>query len=113
MARLAGPLIRITAMAAWPAPEATAKMVLSLATARPHLRGRPGETGGENGAMADPATLPRPANLLRQETSPYLLQHADNPVHWRPWGPAALAEAQATNRPILLSIGYAACHWCH
>ncbi len=52
-------------------------------------------------------------NLLRNETSPYLLQHADNPVHWRPWGPEALAEAHATNRPILLSIGYAACHWCH
>ncbi|MGH7154842.1 MAG: thioredoxin domain-containing protein, partial [Acetobacteraceae bacterium] len=53
------------------------------------------------------------ANLLRYSTSPYLLQHADNPVHWRPWGPAALEEAQATNKPILLSIGYAACHWCH
>ncbi len=53
------------------------------------------------------------ANLLRLETSPYLLQHADNPVHWRPWGPAALAEARALNRPILLSVGYAACHWCH
>ena len=52
-------------------------------------------------------------NLLRLQTSPYLLQHADNPVHWRPWGPDALAEARATNRPILLSIGYAACHWCH
>jgi uncharacterized protein YyaL (SSP411 family) len=52
-------------------------------------------------------------NLLRQQTSPYLLQHAENPVHWRPWGPDALAEARATNRPILLSIGYAACHWCH
>jgi uncharacterized protein len=57
--------------------------------------------------------MAEPANLLRRETSPYLLQHADNPVHWRPWGPAALAEAQETNRPILLSIGYAACHWCH
>ena len=54
-----------------------------------------------------------PGNLLRHETSPYLLQHADNPVHWRPWGAAALAEAAATDRPILLSIGYAACHWCH
>ena len=53
------------------------------------------------------------ANLLRHETSPYLLQHADNPVHWRPWGAAALEEARETNRPILLSIGYAACHWCH
>ena len=53
------------------------------------------------------------ANLLGAEQSPYLLQHADNPVHWRPWGHAALAEAAASNRPILLSIGYAACHWCH
>jgi uncharacterized protein len=52
-------------------------------------------------------------NLLRHETSPYLLQHADNPVAWRPWGAKALAEARDTNRPILLSIGYAACHWCH
>ena len=52
-------------------------------------------------------------NLLRHETSPYLLQHADNPVHWHGWSGEALAAAQATNRPILLSIGYAACHWCH
>jgi len=52
-------------------------------------------------------------NLLRHEASPYLLQHKDNPVHWRPWGRAALAEAQAANKPILLSVGYAACHWCH
>jgi uncharacterized protein YyaL (SSP411 family) len=52
-------------------------------------------------------------NLLARETSPYLLQHADNPVHWRPWGPEALAAAKAANKPILLSVGYAACHWCH
>jgi uncharacterized protein YyaL (SSP411 family) len=52
-------------------------------------------------------------NLLGQETSPYLLQHKDNPVHWRPWGDAALTEAKAQNKPILLSVGYAACHWCH
>ncbi|MGE3936175.1 MAG: thioredoxin domain-containing protein [Rhodospirillaceae bacterium] len=52
-------------------------------------------------------------NRLGAETSPYLLQHADNPVHWRPWDEAALAEAKAADRPILLSIGYAACHWCH
>ncbi len=52
-------------------------------------------------------------NLLSQETSPYLLQHQDNPVHWRAWGPDALAEAKAANKPILLSVGYAACHWCH
>ena len=57
-------------------------------------------------------TLPD-ANLLADAASPYLLQHAGNPVHWRPWGPEALAEARRTDRPILLSIGYAACHWCH
>jgi len=52
-------------------------------------------------------------NRLGDETSPYLLQHKDNPVHWRPWGEEALAEARATAKPILLSVGYAACHWCH
>jgi uncharacterized protein len=52
-------------------------------------------------------------NRLAHETSPYLLQHQHNPVDWWPWGPDALAEAQRTNRPILLSVGYAACHWCH
>ena len=52
-------------------------------------------------------------NRLAHETSPYLLQHKDNPVHWWAWGPEALAEAQRTGKPILLSIGYAACHWCH
>jgi uncharacterized protein YyaL (SSP411 family) len=52
-------------------------------------------------------------NRLGSETSPYLLQHKDNPVHWWPWGPAALVEARRTGKPILLSVGYAACHWCH
>lgn len=52
-------------------------------------------------------------NLLAQETSPYLLQHANNPVAWFPWGDAALEKARKENKPILLSIGYAACHWCH
>jgi hypothetical protein len=52
-------------------------------------------------------------NLLAQQTSPYLRLHKDNPVDWRPWGPEALAEAQQKNKPILLSIGYTACHWCH
>ena len=51
--------------------------------------------------------------MLSGETSPYLLQHADNPVHWHPWGPEALARAEAEDKPILLSVGYAACHWCH
>ena len=52
-------------------------------------------------------------NLLGQETSPYLLQHAENPVHWHPWGAEALAGRSGATSPILLSIGYAACHWCH
>ncbi len=52
-------------------------------------------------------------NRLAEETSPYLLQHAGNPVDWYPWGAEALARARDENRPILLSIGYAACHWCH
>ena len=53
------------------------------------------------------------ANRLAAETSPYLKQHADNPVEWFPWGEEALALARAGDRPILLSIGYSACHWCH
>jgi uncharacterized protein YyaL (SSP411 family) len=53
------------------------------------------------------------SNRLAAETSPYLLQHAHNPVDWYPWGPDALARAVAADRPIFLSIGYAACHWCH
>ena len=52
-------------------------------------------------------------NRLADETSPYLLQHKDNPVHWQPWGAEALARARAEDKPILLSVGYAACHWCH
>src|SRR6478736_4074253 len=52
-------------------------------------------------------------NRLASETSPYLLQHAGNPVDWHPWGPEALARAKAENKPIFLSIGYSACHWCH
>src|SRR5580698_6332603 len=52
-------------------------------------------------------------NRLALETSPYLLQHQHNPVDWWAWGPEALAEAKQSKRPILLSVGYAACHWCH
>ncbi len=52
-------------------------------------------------------------NRLDEETSPYLLQHKDNPVHWQAWGEAVLAAAKAADKPILLSVGYAACHWCH
>ena len=56
---------------------------------------------------------PPHTNRLAEETSPYLLQHAHNPVDWYPWGPEALSRARDEDRPIFLSIGYAACHWCH
>src|SRR3954453_10425587 len=52
-------------------------------------------------------------NRLAQETSPYLLQHADNPVEWQPWGQEALDQARSEGKPLLVSIGYSACHWCH
>ena len=61
----------------------------------------------------DPAGTDRPANRLAGETSPYLLQHAHNPVDWYPWGNEALERARSADRPIFLSIGYSACHWCH
>jgi len=57
--------------------------------------------------------MKNPDNLLNNETSPYLLQHANNPVNWHPWNQAALEKAKTENKPILLSIGYSACHWCH
>ena len=60
-----------------------------------------------------PDTAPPTTNRLAQESSPYLLQHADNPVAWQAWGPEAFAVAKRENKPVLLSVGYAACHWCH
>ena len=60
-----------------------------------------------------PDGSPRYTNRLARETSPYLLQHAHNPVDWRPWGKEAFAEAKATDRPVFLSVGYSTCHWCH
>ncbi|MAW60281.1 MAG: thioredoxin domain-containing protein [Planctomycetes bacterium] len=62
---------------------------------------------------APEADSPRPRNHLVGETSPYLLQHVNNPVDWYPWGEAALSRARELDRPIFLSIGYSACHWCH
>ena len=52
-------------------------------------------------------------NRLAQQTSPYLQQHADNPVDWYPWGEEAFQAAKEADKPILLSVGYSACHWCH
>src|SRR4029077_8577425 len=59
------------------------------------------------------ATLGEMPNALAKETSPYLRQHAENPVDWLPWGPQALEQAQARDVPLLVSIGYSSCHWCH
>ena len=53
------------------------------------------------------------SNLLKNETSPYLLQHAENPVHWYPWGEEAFQKAKSEDKPVFLSIGYSTCHWCH
>src|SRR6185503_18424384 len=58
-------------------------------------------------------TTPSYTNSLINETSPYLLQHAGNPVDWFPWGAEALDRAKAEEKPIFLSVGYSACHWCH
>src|SRR5438067_7499729 len=65
--------------------------------------------------QAVPKGNPKPmhTNRLSQEKSPYLLQHAHNPVDWRPWGAEAFETARALDRPIFLSVGYATCHWCH
>jgi uncharacterized protein YyaL (SSP411 family) len=63
--------------------------------------------------MLNPAYSIPMANALAQETSPYLLQHKDNPVDWQPWGEEALERARREDKPLLVSIGYSACHWCH
>ena len=59
------------------------------------------------------ARTPRFTNRLSEEKSPYLLQHANNPVSWYPWGEEAFEKARRENKPIFLSIGYSTCHWCH
>lgn len=64
-------------------------------------------------AMTGAATPRNGPNLLAKEKSPYLLQHANNPVDWRAWNPESLAAARAANKPIFLSVGYSTCHWCH
>src|SRR5262249_18466900 len=100
------PSLRVTSAHRWaavdaPQPGTTLRAPPSTAPPRGPLSGKP-EPNARDQAMT------AAENLLRNETSPYLLQHANNPVHWRPWGPGALAEARASNRPILLSVGYAA-----
>ncbi|MBF6589085.1 MAG: thioredoxin domain-containing protein [Ktedonobacterales bacterium] len=69
--------------------------------------------GEESPGEESSAPIPQQTNRLIHETSPYLLQHAHNPVEWYPWGPEAFERAQALDRPLLLSVGYSSCHWCH
>src|SRR5438034_241589 len=64
------------------------------------------------GRAEDPP-MPKHENRLAKESSPYLLQHAGNPVDWYPWGDEAFAKAKAQDKPVFLSIGYSTCHWCH
>src|SRR5690349_20593879 len=63
--------------------------------------------------LTTPSSGAQHTNRLAHETSPYLLQHAHNPLDWYPWGAEAIAKAKAEDKPIFLSIGYSACHWCH
>src|SRR5215471_11652631 len=114
--------MRTTAMAAGGRPEDSAKIVspgcgmggissdCRAGGKRSYMRGGPLSQGRVR--MVEKPN-PSAENRLARETSPYLLQHKNNPVEWWPWGPDALAEAKRANKPILLSVGYAACHWCH
>src|SRR5579885_1727107 len=89
-----------------------AQHVYALHIARANApRGRYGEQPMSN--QNDKSETPRHTNRLIHETSPYLLEHAHNPVDWYAWGEEALARAKAEDKPIVLSVGYSACHWCH
>lgn len=93
---------------------AVAALPAQFAPRTRHFGGQEHKTGGEHpDPVAPKGSKANYVNRLLLENSPYLRQHAFNPVDWRPWGPAAFAEARQLNRPIFLSIGYATCHWCH
>src|SRR5215467_10369015 len=82
-------------------------MIMNGGSGRVARGGGPGPGrwwAGQDGCMAD---------RLKNATSPYLLQHADNPVDWWPWSPEAFAAARERDVPVMLSVGYSACHWCH
>lgn len=78
-----------------------------------HIKQKRGESYTPRTRHLDEAGQPRYTNRLFLQSSPYLLQHAHNPVNWHPWGDEAFDEAQRLHRPVLLSVGYATCHWCH
>jgi uncharacterized protein YyaL (SSP411 family) len=77
------------------------------------LRAGPGSEPARIGLGTKERFMSVESNRLGQETSPYLLQHQHNPVHWQAWSAETLALAKRSGRPVLLSVGYAACHWCH
>src|SRR5436309_2016936 len=83
-----------------------------IAEIRTQARAKLAATAPEKGQTMTPSTRPH-TNHLAKEKSPYLQQHAHNPVDWYPWGPEAFERARRENRPIFLSIGYSTCHWCH
>lgn len=96
---------------------ATARLPADYRPRTRHVEASGAEPTGAHAGHADPyaaaGSRPRFTNRLLLEPSPYLRQHAHNPVDWRPWGEAAFAEARRLGRPIFLSVGYATCHWCH
>ena len=104
-------LLSMTQPAADPLPGATlnADVEAGLLAARDERRG----TYAVRSEHVDAEGGPRYTNRLIREDSPYLLQHAHNPVNWYPWGDAAFAAARRENKPVFLSIGYSTCHWCH
>src|SRR5213593_4506668 len=77
------------------------------------ITGRRWDGGLRSASMSEVESPPRHTNRLAGETSPYLLQHAHNPVDWYPWGSEAQERARREGKPLLLSVGYSACHWCH
>jgi uncharacterized protein YyaL (SSP411 family) len=93
---------------------AVAQLPADYAPRTRHVNGTELPHEGEHAhPLAPQGSRPNYANQLLLSASPYLRQHAHNPVDWRPWGQAALQEAKALNRPVFLSVGYATCHWCH
>jgi len=85
-------------------------MIMVVMAAAEHSGAEEKNAAGESGSGLNQLNH---LNHLAGEKSPYLMQHVRNPVDWYPWGPAAFAKARKENKPILLSIGYSTCHWCH
>lgn len=98
-------------LVAWPGLPAAEQRAVNAAEA--HARKNPLAGDDPHTRWLDAAGKPLFTNRLILSPSPYLLEHAHNPVDWYPWGPAALAAAKAQNKPLFISIGYASCHWCH